>query len=76
MRALALNQKAYLTIRNNRNAANSFFEVVFFEKALRMQGYIVRNTCSLLKCIRLAHIVVPSFTHWLTVEQRKMRKDG
>jgi hypothetical protein len=59
MHTLASNEKMNSAARNIRNALNSFFEVAFFEKLLRMHGYNIWKACGCFGCIRSGHTVVP-----------------
>lgn len=46
MRTLRFNESTDQTIRNNRNAAASFLELVFFQKIRRLQRMSIRSACS------------------------------
>jgi hypothetical protein len=48
MHGFALDRNTHSTIRNNRNNRDSFFELIFFEKTVKMQGCIIGDVYSFL----------------------------
>jgi hypothetical protein len=79
MNTLALNEKIDSPTRNIRNALNSFFEVVFFEKPLRMHGYNIGKPAVVLgvsvRATLLCPIAAPS-AHGRAGSNVKVGKDG
>jgi quinohemoprotein amine dehydrogenase len=71
MRKVALRKNASWTVRNNRNRADLFFEVVFCAEILRMQGYIIWKAYRLLDAVPWRTSLCPIARHSLRAERNK-----
>jgi len=68
MRTLRFNESTDLTIRNNRNAAASFLELVFFHKIRRLQCLSIRNAYSFSNADVWDTSLCPTAFHKVRVE--------